>query len=97
MIKLAHEDMQDNVLLELIIARELHLISKKITKTNSKNVLAPCSYIFPLFRQRHLEMRCGILFAKDRICLDQRQGKEGHESKWTFPMKVILKSSETRL
>jgi hypothetical protein len=50
MIKLAHEDTQDNVLLELIIARELHLISKKNSKSNSK-FLFPCSYIFPLFRQ----------------------------------------------
>jgi hypothetical protein len=51
MIKLTHEDMQDNVLLELIIARELHLISKKSSKTGSKKALTPCSYIFPLFRQ----------------------------------------------
>jgi hypothetical protein len=50
MIKLAHKDMQDNVLLELIVARELHLMSKENSKTNRKKVLAPCSYIFPLFR-----------------------------------------------
>jgi len=51
MINLAHKDMQDNVLLELIVARELHLMAKTSIKTNGKNVLAPCSYIFPLFRQ----------------------------------------------
>jgi hypothetical protein len=50
MINLAHKDMQDNVLLELIVARELHKISKESSKTNRKKVLAPCSYIFPLFR-----------------------------------------------
>jgi hypothetical protein len=50
MIGLAHEDMKDNVLLELIIARELHLMSKTSSKTNDKKVLFPCSYIFPLFR-----------------------------------------------
>jgi hypothetical protein len=51
MIKLAHEDVQDNVLLELIVARELHLISRTINKTNGNKVLSPCSYIIPLFRQ----------------------------------------------
>jgi hypothetical protein len=51
MINLAHKDMQDNVLLELIVARELHLMSKTNIKTNGKNVLAACSYILPLFRQ----------------------------------------------
>jgi hypothetical protein len=50
MINLAHRDMQDNVLLELIVARELHLMSKESSKTNGKAVLTPCSYIFPLFR-----------------------------------------------
>jgi hypothetical protein len=52
MIKLAHKDMQDNVLLELIVARELHLMSKQNSKTDRKKVLAPCSYIFPLFRTK---------------------------------------------
>ncbi len=52
MINLAHIDKQDNVLLELIVARELHLMSKKKnSETNSKKMLTPCSYIFPLFRQ----------------------------------------------
>ena len=50
MIGLAHKDMQDNVLLELIVARELHLMSKTNSKTSDKKVLFPCSYIFPLFR-----------------------------------------------
>jgi hypothetical protein len=50
MIGLAHKDMQDNVLLELIIARELHLMSKTSRKTNGIKALFPCSYIFPLFR-----------------------------------------------
>jgi hypothetical protein len=50
MIGLAHTDMQDNVLLELIVARELHLMSKTSSKTNDKKVLFPCSYILPLFR-----------------------------------------------
>jgi hypothetical protein len=51
MINLAHKDKQDNVLLELIVARELHLMHKNSSKNNDKKVLAPCSYIFPLFRQ----------------------------------------------
>jgi hypothetical protein len=50
LINLAREDMQDNVLLELIIARELYLLSKRNSKTIGKKALAPCSYIFPLFR-----------------------------------------------
>jgi arsenate reductase-like glutaredoxin family protein len=52
MINLAHKDSQDNVLLELIVARELHLMYKNSSKTNDEKVLAPCSYIFPLFRQQ---------------------------------------------
>ena len=77
MINLAQKDTQDNVLLELIVARELHLMSKNSSKTNDKKVLAPCSYIFPLFR---LLWQSGILFAKEGVCLDQRQGKEGSET-----------------
>jgi hypothetical protein len=46
MIELNEGDKQDNVLLELIIARELHLMSQ----TNKTKQLAPCSYILPLFR-----------------------------------------------
>ncbi len=34
------------MLLELIVARELHILSKK----SSKKALSPCSYILPLFR-----------------------------------------------
>jgi hypothetical protein len=45
MIDLTNNDKQDNVLLELILARELHLQSKGI----SKSALFPCSDILPLF------------------------------------------------
>jgi len=51
MMNLAHQDAQDNVLLELIVARELHLMYKTNIKNSAKKMLAPCSYIFPLFRQ----------------------------------------------
>jgi hypothetical protein len=50
LIDLESEDKQDNVLLELIIARELHLLSKK----SGKNALSPCSYILPLFRNKEV-------------------------------------------
>ncbi len=46
MVELNDVDKQDNVLLELVIARELHLMSQ----TNKTKELAPCSYILPLFR-----------------------------------------------
>jgi hypothetical protein len=45
MIALENNDMQDNVLLELILARELFLQSKRA----SKSALFPCSQILPLF------------------------------------------------
>jgi hypothetical protein len=50
LIDLEVEDKQDNVLLELILARELHLLSKK----SGKNALSPCSYILPLFRNKEV-------------------------------------------
>lgn len=46
MIQLSEEDTLDNVLLELIVARELHLLSRH----SSTKALFPCSYILPLFR-----------------------------------------------
>jgi hypothetical protein len=46
MIELDQQDKQDNVLLELIVAREFHLLGKQC---NSK-ALFPCSCIIPLFR-----------------------------------------------
>ena len=45
LLQLAISDKQDNVLLELIIARELHLVSKK----SDASKLCPCSHILPLF------------------------------------------------
>jgi hypothetical protein len=78
MIKLAHKDMQDNVLLELIIARELHLMSKKAPRPIAKRCLLPALTSSRYFAKTRMES--GILFAKDRVCLDQRQGKEGHET-----------------
>jgi hypothetical protein len=51
MIELAQEDKQDNVLLELIIARELHLLSK-MAPNSDKKALFPCSCILPLFRSQ---------------------------------------------
>ena len=50
MIDLANNDKPDNVLLELILARELHLQSKK----NSDIALFPCSAIFPLLLSKDL-------------------------------------------
>jgi hypothetical protein len=46
MIDLENNDKQDNVLLELILARELHLQSKRVRKS----ALFPCSQILPLFQ-----------------------------------------------
>jgi hypothetical protein len=48
MIDLCNSDKQDNVLLELILARELYLQSKQI----SKSTLLPCSQILPLFHSK---------------------------------------------
>jgi hypothetical protein len=45
LIELGNQDKQDNVLLELIIARELHKLAKK----SGKKALYPCSFILPLF------------------------------------------------
>jgi hypothetical protein len=56
MIELADNDKQDNVLLELILAREFHLQSKKTTE----NALFPCSAIFPLLLNEDL-----FRYAKD--------------------------------
>jgi hypothetical protein len=50
MIDLARQDMQDNVLLEFIIARELYLLSK----TSRFKSLSPCSFILPLFRDEQI-------------------------------------------
>jgi hypothetical protein len=46
MIGLDQQDKQDNVLLELIVARELHLLGKQC----KSKALFPCSCILPLFR-----------------------------------------------
>jgi hypothetical protein len=46
MIELGRQDKQDNVLLELIVAREFHLLGKKC----KSKALLPCSCILPLFR-----------------------------------------------
>jgi hypothetical protein len=48
MIDLKNGDKQDNVLLELILARELHEQSKRL----SKSALFPCSQILPLFHSK---------------------------------------------
>jgi hypothetical protein len=50
MINLDKEDVQDNVLLELIIARELHLLSKNVPE----KAMFPCFYILPLFRNKEV-------------------------------------------
>ncbi len=50
MIHLSEEDTLDNVLLELIVARELHLLSRH----SSTKALFPCSYILPLFRSEYV-------------------------------------------
>jgi hypothetical protein len=50
LIELGSQDKQDNVLLELIIARELHVLTKK----SGKKALLPCSYILPLFRNKEV-------------------------------------------
>jgi hypothetical protein len=50
LIELESQDKQDNVLLELIIARELHLL----TKNSGKKNLYPCSFILPLFRNKEV-------------------------------------------
>jgi hypothetical protein len=50
LIQLANVDKQDNVLLELIIARELHVLYEKC----GRKVLFPCSYILPLFRNKEV-------------------------------------------
>lgn len=46
MIELGQQDKQDNVLLELIVAREFYLLGQKC----SSNAMLPCSYILPFFR-----------------------------------------------
>jgi hypothetical protein len=46
MIELGQQDKQDNVLLELIVAREFHIMGKKC----KSKALFPCSCILPLFR-----------------------------------------------
>ncbi len=48
MIALESKDMQDNVLLELILARELYLQSKRASKS-LQSALFPCCQILPLF------------------------------------------------
>jgi hypothetical protein len=50
LIELGSQDKQDNVLLELIIARELHVLTKKC----SSKALYPCSYILPMFRHEEV-------------------------------------------
>jgi hypothetical protein len=50
MINLDKKDVQDNVLLELIIARELHLLSKNVPE----KAMFPCFYILPLFRNKEV-------------------------------------------
>ena len=46
MIELGQQDKQDNVLLELIVAREFHIMGQKC----KSKALMPCSCILPLFR-----------------------------------------------
>lgn len=58
---LAHQDRQDNVLLELIIARELHLLSSANSKTNCEKALFPCSYIVPIFCDEYIFPACDSL------------------------------------
>jgi hypothetical protein len=74
MIGLAHKDMLDHVLLELIVARELHLISKKNSKT--KKLLFPCSYIFPLFRQNVWSCGAASSLPKIASALTNAKAKE---------------------
>jgi hypothetical protein len=50
LLQLSNLDKQDNVLLELIIGRELHILSKNCRK----NTIFPCSYILPLFRNKEV-------------------------------------------
>jgi hypothetical protein len=50
LLQLKSNDRQDNFLLELILARELHLISQTSGNSSGEKALAPCSYILPLFR-----------------------------------------------
>jgi hypothetical protein len=50
LLQLSKQDKQDNVLLELIIGRELHILSKNCRK----NTIFPCSYILPLFRNKEV-------------------------------------------
>ena len=57
MVELNHVDKQDNVLLELVVARELHLMSQR----NKTKELAPCSYILPLFRSEFVWEAAGQL------------------------------------
>jgi hypothetical protein len=57
MIELGQQDKQDNVLLELIVARELHLLGKHC----KSKALFPCSCILPLFRNECVWEASGLL------------------------------------
>ena len=60
LLDLAGQDKQDNVLLELILARELHLLANA-NSLDRKKVLAPCSYILPLFLNKEIWKAASLL------------------------------------
>ncbi len=57
LIELGSQDKQDSGLSELIIARELHLL----TKNSGKKNLYPCSFILPLFRNEEVWQAASLL------------------------------------
>ena len=68
LIELGGQDKQDNVLLELIIARELHLLAKK----SGKKALYPCSFILPLFRNEEVWQAASRLPDKPSAITNQK-------------------------
>jgi hypothetical protein len=74
LLQLTSNDRQDNVLLELILARELHLISRTSGNSNGEKALAPCSYIIPLFRNQDI-WRAYSLLQKTASALNNAKAK----------------------
>jgi hypothetical protein len=68
MIELGQQDKQDNVLLELIVAREFHLLGKQ---SKSKSLL-PCSRILPLFRSECVWQASTLLPKSPSVITNQR-------------------------
>ena len=66
------DDTQDSVLLELILAMELHKHAHKTPHTGSFKTMFPCSVIFPLFQSNLVFDMMSSLSAKPHVVTNQK-------------------------